>query len=278
MSFYTDFTSSGPLSLYSGLSTTDISNLDIMLFHPPVKHFKVNFLKQETGTLRYPTLTWDILTFELRNRTNCKGLGVGTIGISVETQFYLQTESWCWDWTGSVKLSCLQPLYYLALPKFQKHLDYTITERPDFQVVVSWIADFSTTFNSPLCLLSLTCYDVKKRYTVISGKCKAMSSGLLLSDYLSVFRKTCNFSTVYQLNNLKAIQYSWNSTYKLCNDTGAHLPVFTSRKDLEIFLAELRVREDGPVFDAVYIGLQSTNNNAVSVLAHLVKVILAHLA
>ena len=57
--------------------------------------------------------------------------------------------------------------------------------------------------------------------------------------------------------------YSWEETSQLCREAGGFLPFFTSRDDLQELLTLLKLSEDIPPLEAIFIGLKDSFGNQV---------------
>ena len=57
---------------------------------------------------------------------------------------------------------------------------------------------------------------------------------------------------------------SWNQALELCNNSGGHLPYFTSRKEVEDVIAMLKMAEQVPYIEALFVGSISENYPQVS--------------
>ena len=62
---------------------------------------------------------------------------------------------------------------------------------------------------------------------------------------------------------------SWEGASQLCRETAGFLPYFTSREELAELVAMIKLSEDIPVIEAIYIGLKlkgdkEVNNSSVN--------------
>ena len=56
---------------------------------------------------------------------------------------------------------------------------------------------------------------------------------------------------------------SWTQASELCKKAGAYLPYFTNREDLEELLAMLKLSQDMPPIEAIFIGLRFNGSGMV---------------
>ena len=63
--------------------------------------------------------------------------------------------------------------------------------------------------------------------------------------------------------------YSWEETAQLCREAGGFLPFFSNRDDLQM-LTLLKLSEDIPPLEAMFIGLRGSFGNQVDYVSVLI--------
>ena len=175
-------------------------------------------------------------------------------------------------WTWQLPLSNLKVGQFISLPGKLESMSMflwqnNLNHAENIPVKLVWIHDnykkFSYHFNGK-----------GRKYTT------ANDTSVYYSDcmsFLSTYGRHSRLNTRnYILFNMYLVQgkfwhcfgpqspvYSWQETSQLCREIGGFLPFFRSRDDLQEMLTLLKLSEDIPPLEAIFIGLKESFGNQV---------------
>ena len=145
---------------------------------------------------------------------------------------------------------------YISLPGTIQRLELIIntqTKIKNLSAVVSWITiqqnniHFSTSYN----------------YKKLHCKFSALHASKSANSYYLIGNISRFYHGSYYLPQDWELK-SWKNAAHLCSLVGAHLPVFSSRNELNEFIALLKYSNHIPPLEAVYIGLKFKNHRVGS--------------
>ena len=182
------------------------------------------------------------------------------ISIETELKLYVQFSSFfsfhVFSLQGILHFISLRSNVSFKLNMVWLHTNHT----KDLKLLVNAPAECQS-ICAPECFYCLSFYYFKTSYMFFRKKTILSCKHLLMATYN--FRQLCLVKSHYL--TLKIHLTSWTEAHNLCNSSGADLPLFRSRDELDEFMSLIKLSAYIPPVEAAFIRTSSTTTKKVCV-------------